>query len=70
MSEQSEKITFAMFPDIDVKGTIYPGWDEAIAACYNAAGYHAAENLARALAFATGAEWIWGGSLDNEQERA
>ena len=51
---------FDLFPEVDTGGNAVPkGWNEAICACYNAAGYRAALNMAHALAFALGAQWIW-----------
>ena len=51
---------FDLFPEVDTGGHEVPkGWNEAVQACYNAAGYRAALNMAHALSFALGAEWIW-----------
>lgn len=57
---------FDLFPEVDTGGYEVPkGWNEAVQACYNAAGYRAALNMAHALSFALGAEWIWKAS-ENE----
>lgn len=56
----SGKGGFELFPEVETHGYEVPnGWNEAVRACYNAAGYRAAIELAQAMAFALGAEWIW-----------
>lgn len=50
---------FELFPEVTTEHDIPHGWNEAVRACYNAAGYRAAIELAQAMSFALGAEWIW-----------